>query len=428
MIYDCFISHQHEDIQYVEALVAELEKRGLICWYAPRNITGSYAKAITEGIRNSKVFLLLLNSRSAVSQSVLDEVELAYNVSKSSPYAVIQPVCMETLDPDNNDYQEMFFYIRRLQFANVEKRTIFAEIADVILEKQPQLKKETDKRTKSQYVVQEIEDRRLQMQNQLLSRFDAHVYRKVLQQYAAPAVLDVGCGSGDMLAGMLTDIPVSAVVGIDRSDRQIEAAKAKHSGQKYHFFALDVESEAFAATLEAIKTQTGIHQFDVINISMLLLHLQDPQRLLQALRTSLAPNGTVIIRDIDDGINFAYPDPDNAFERIYKMCDHDEQSGNRHNGRRIFCDLVNAGYTGITLEAQGLSSVSMNREEKEALFRMYFPFTLQNAGIMLEKYPWNKEYQADHQWYAANFDRIHQAFLEPDFVFSLGFMTYTAGK
>ena len=93
MSYDCFFSYQHDDLALVEAIAARLEDKGLVCWYAPRNVKGRYAKAIAEGISNSKVFVLILNNRSAISEAVLNEVELAHNVSKTSPNAVIQPVC-----------------------------------------------------------------------------------------------------------------------------------------------------------------------------------------------------------------------------------------------------------------------------------------------------------------------------------------------
>jgi hypothetical protein len=161
---------------------------------------------------------------------------------------------------------------------------------------------------------------------------------------------------------------------------------------------------------------------------MVLLHLLNPTALLTALRPLLSENGILIVRDIDDGINFAAPDPHNAFERIYKICENDEQSGNRRTGRQVFVFLSRAGYQGIRLERQGLSSAGMTREEKEVLFHMYFPFTLDNAKIMMEKYPWNKDYQKDYLWYGEHFEELKEHFLEEDFIFSLGFMTYTARK
>lgn len=44
----------------------------------------------------------------------------------------------------------------------------------------------------------------------------------------------------------------------------------------------------------------------------------------------------------------------------------------------------------------------------------------------MEKYPWNKEYQEDYLWYKREFGLIHSQFLKHEFIFSLGFVTYTA--
>ena len=191
---------------------------------------------------------------------------------------------------------------------------------------------------------------------------------------------------------------------------------------------MDVESENFTNELDTVMEELNVNSFDIINISMLLLHLKSPGVLLSAIKNYLSDDGTVIIRDIDDGLNFAYPDPDNSFECIYRMCEYDEQSGNRRNGRQVYYDLKNAGFSRIRLEHQGLSSIGMNDGEKESFFQMYFPFIKENARLMSEKYPSNLEYKENSIWYDANYDAIHSLFMRPEFVFSLGFMSYTAQK
>lgn len=428
MIFDCFLSYQHEDLSFVESLVQKLEERGLLCWYAPRNVKGKYAKAIADGISHSKVFVLILNARSAKSDAVLNEVELAHNFAKNGDYAVIQPVCTESFDYNAPEFQEMMYYIRRRHFVNTEDGTDFAELADRIVKSQPNLLEAPQQRTNSAYVVQDKEDDRLTLQNELLDLFDKDVYEKALKQYSNPAILDVGCGTGDMLISKLYDRKVSAFVGVDKSARQIRCAQEKHGGDPYFFYEMDVEKESFASELFGVLSKNKIEKFDIINISMLLLHLKDPISLLTVLRGFLRDTGILIVRDIDDGINFAFPDEKNAFDRIYQMCEHDEQSGNRQNGRQIYHYLVKAGFSAITLEHQGLSSAGMNESQREALFRMYFPFTLENAKIMAEKYPRNIAYKEDYEWLQACFDDIYKTFLRPDFIFSLGFMSYTAKK
>ena len=63
MVYDCFFSYQNKDLHFVESLVNVLEKRGISCWYAPRNVRGRYAKAIADGIAHSSLFVLILKPK-----------------------------------------------------------------------------------------------------------------------------------------------------------------------------------------------------------------------------------------------------------------------------------------------------------------------------------------------------------------------------
>ena len=44
----------------------------------------------------------------------------------------------------------------------------------------------------------------------------------------------------------------------------------------------------------------------------------------------------------------------------------------------------------------------------------------------MDKYPWKNEYKEDYLWYKNEFDNIHALFSKPEFIFSLGFVTYTA--
>ncbi len=132
-MFDCFLSYQHEDIGFVKKLVAELEKRGLTCWYAPRDVVGNYPKAIDDGIRQSQMFLLILNARSAVSEAVLNEVEIAHNVAKTSGNAYMQPVSTQALDLNDPQYAEVMYYIRRRHFIDAGDPPDYVATADAII-------------------------------------------------------------------------------------------------------------------------------------------------------------------------------------------------------------------------------------------------------------------------------------------------------
>jgi len=80
MSHDVFISYStKKDHDAANAVVKGLEKRGLKCWVAPRDIEAGldYAEQIIYGILNSRFVLLILSSESNRSGHVLREIENA---------------------------------------------------------------------------------------------------------------------------------------------------------------------------------------------------------------------------------------------------------------------------------------------------------------------------------------------------------------
>ena len=74
-----FVSHSHQDAPAAELIVQALEKRGVTCWMAPRDVPpgGSYAESILNGIESASCFVLIYSQHSNVSSHVLREVERA---------------------------------------------------------------------------------------------------------------------------------------------------------------------------------------------------------------------------------------------------------------------------------------------------------------------------------------------------------------
>jgi hypothetical protein len=74
-----FVSHSHQDAPAAELIVQALEKRGVTCWVAPRDVPpgGSYAEAILNAIEGASCFVLVYSQHSNVSSHVLREVERA---------------------------------------------------------------------------------------------------------------------------------------------------------------------------------------------------------------------------------------------------------------------------------------------------------------------------------------------------------------
>ena len=74
-----FISYASQDVAVADRIVETLDRHGLKCWIAPRDVVPgeSYASAIVHAIDATKVIVLVLSENAATSQHVLREVERA---------------------------------------------------------------------------------------------------------------------------------------------------------------------------------------------------------------------------------------------------------------------------------------------------------------------------------------------------------------
>ena len=77
--YDIFISYSDKDRELARKVYEALKAEGLNCWIAFQDIPHGevWAKAITQGIKNSKAVLLILTTNSNNSDQVLREIEYA---------------------------------------------------------------------------------------------------------------------------------------------------------------------------------------------------------------------------------------------------------------------------------------------------------------------------------------------------------------
>lgn len=82
MAHDVFISYSSVDNTAAETVCSILEQNGISCWIAPRDITPGldFAEAIIDGIKSSKLFILVYSSNSNNSKQVIREVDRAVHI------------------------------------------------------------------------------------------------------------------------------------------------------------------------------------------------------------------------------------------------------------------------------------------------------------------------------------------------------------
>lgn len=99
MAHDVFISHSAKDKPIADAVCATLEKDGIRCWIAPRDIVPGtqWGEAIIDAISECRVMVLVFSSNANESQQIIREVERA--VSKGIP---VIPFRVEDVDPNKS--------------------------------------------------------------------------------------------------------------------------------------------------------------------------------------------------------------------------------------------------------------------------------------------------------------------------------------
>ncbi len=82
MAHDVFISYSSIDKNAAETVCSHMEQNGISCWIAPRNITPGldFAEGIIDGIKSSKLFILVYSSNSNNSKQVIREVDRAVHL------------------------------------------------------------------------------------------------------------------------------------------------------------------------------------------------------------------------------------------------------------------------------------------------------------------------------------------------------------
>ncbi len=95
--YTCFISYSSKDQDFVERLYADLQGKGIRCWYAPEDlkIGEKIRTGIYEAIRLHDKLLLVLSKSSVASGWVEHEVKNARAKERKEKRTVLFPVCLD---------------------------------------------------------------------------------------------------------------------------------------------------------------------------------------------------------------------------------------------------------------------------------------------------------------------------------------------
>jgi len=124
---EVFISYSSKNQDVADMLVDIAKNNGVNCWIASSSIeAGSYAKQIVQGIKEARVFVVIVSESSILSPHVKNELDIATNRIKDG--LIIMPFKIDTTELDD----ECRYYLGRQEMFMGEKPPIEERISQFV--------------------------------------------------------------------------------------------------------------------------------------------------------------------------------------------------------------------------------------------------------------------------------------------------------
>lgn len=431
---DVFISYEHESKSIADNIVAVLESKGVRCWYAPRDVYGDYATSIVEAIERCKAFVLILSHKSSESPHVLNEVEMAYQRILQGelvivPFKVDEGVLSKAME----------YYIKRLHWIDAASSTLeqsivalYEKLAPILgLDKQEDSERKEDntQRKNNQYydAADMVEINRLKNEGELLFEYEKPFYDKLFFGKNDLNVLDFNTLSPKDALLRLNRAEVGKLVCLSYNDGIVQEGKDLTADMpNVTFEKIDYLNDDVETALKSITLNDSVSGFDFVNLSMAIMDFENPFKILKKIKKFMKPGAVMFVRDVDDGVVFAYPDNDNLFSQFKEFYKMDDLSGSRNSGRQIYNILKKLGAKSIRLENCSVNTSNMDYDKRRLLFESWFSFIPNDFSIMAKKNPENKSIAEVNKWLREHYDDLEEAFFNDDFLFNSGYVIYTA--
>ncbi len=158
------------------------------------------------------------------------------------------------------------------------------------------------------------------------------------------SVLDVGCGTGAITAGIARAVgPKGYVVGIDRDRTLLELARTRYSSVPNLQFE---EQDVVRLTTE--------RRFDVVTTSRTLQWIDKPELALSRMKSAAKPGGLLTALDYNHAHNSWEPEPPKEFRAFYEAFLQWRAANNWDNeiGDRLPSMFERAGLTQIEIHVE----------------------------------------------------------------------------
>ncbi len=277
------------------------------------------------------------------------------------------------------------------------------------------------------YVLQvdELELKRLRAEDNILTRYEAPIIRKLVEGRGGLICLDVNVHSVEGVYARLNHPEITGVIALCSNKEIVERGNAMVNGRSVIFAEVDFDSDAFPAQLQSALSSVGISAVDFVCLNMAIMEFKRPFKVLQAIRNYLNRGATMIVTDVDDGAVFAYPDKDGLFAKFSTFYAEDKYRAHRNTGREAYHYVRSMSPASVCLEKFGINTSDMSRQEKGELFESWFGYIQRDFEHLLQLEPTSATAKEVISFCNEYFDDISEQYFAPDTIFSSGYVIYS---
>ena len=429
---DAFISYRRDGGFAFARLVYEfLNKQSISAFLDLEELrSGPFNEKLYSAIESCENFLIVLPSKAldrCVNEDDWVRLEIEHALKKKKN---IVPLFVEGFEFPNN----LPTSISALQYFNGVQ--ISHEYFDASMNKMISMLKNVKQDGKSilldrhddvryYYDEDEQEKHRLRTEDALLSRYEMPIVKKLLEGKTDVVCLDVNV-LNPKRAYQRFDYPeVSKVIALTYNDDVSEAGNRDRENDNICFFTTQFEATDFEDQLEEYMEKMGVDGIDFVCLSMAIMDFKKPFKVLQAIQSYLNEDAVMIVRDIDDGAVFAYPDKNRYFKKMQSFYIHNKYSGYRYTGRQVYSFVRKMEPKSICLERYGVNTSDMSRRDKKALFECWFSFIPNDFSRMLREDPSCEIAKEVVEFCDEHYDELNEEFFSSDTLFSSGYVIYS---
>ncbi len=271
------------------------------------------------------------------------------------------------------------------------------------------------------------EIKRLKTQMQLFCEYEQPIYQKLLVKNNL-CVLDIGSNNGKKTTEKFGVPCVDKVIGLEYHKGLSHFAEKHYGSEKFSFYQSNVEDEDFTEFVGNIMREKNISGFDIINMSLVLMHLKNPGALLSRLKPLLNPGGKLVILEADDSASYLKPDENSLLKEFFRILSTDKFAGDRRLATELDVLLKKCGYACVESNELNVSATGKEKRKKKDIYDVFFSYLLPDIKILLKQDPLNKDYLSGKEWLAEHGKELKALICNSESTISMGMRMFICSE